>query len=253
MDDDRTITGESSRYFQSPSVASNRSDFSTNVATESGFSTSDNPTQRSQSSLSSRTGISRTSTSLSMTRPSTASGRRSRASTTSAILGPSETHDIVCAVSEARGVTPSVGVAFVNVSIGEVILSQICDNQNYVKTIHKIQMMMPSRIIFSSNASLNPRPYGLFSMMKEMMTDSQVDEFDRSAWSESDGLDYISQLAFKSDIAPIRVAIQGKFYATTAFSAVRMRISMEWVVVLTFHRPCSSLSRTLVSSLQTTP
>lgn len=53
----------------------------------------------------------------------------------------------------------------------------------------------------------------------------QVDGFDRSAWSESDGVEYIENLAFSTDIGPIKVAIEGKFYATTSFSAVGLS---EW-------------------------
>lgn len=126
----------------------------------------------------------------------------------------------MCAVSEARGVSPSVGIALVNVSLGEVILSQICDNQCYVKTIHKLQMASPSRIVFMSTACPPNNPSTLFSLVQDLVPEAQVAALDRSAWSETAGLEYIQNLGFQNDIGPIRVAIQGKFYATTSFSAV---------------------------------
>jgi DNA mismatch repair protein MSH4 len=150
-------------------------------------------------------------------RPDTASGRKSRAAS---VLGHDDSQSIICAVSEARGVSPAVGVAFVNVSLGEVILSQICDNQSYVKTIHKIQMMGPSRILFMSTACPPHGSSTLFTLVQEHIPEAQLDAMDRSAWSEMAGMDYIKDLAFESDIEPIKVAIQGKYYATASFSAV---------------------------------
>ena len=139
---------------------------------------------------------------------------------TPSVLGQSESHSVICAVSEARGVSPSVGIALVNVSLGDVTLSQICDNQSYVKTIHKIQLASPSRILFMSTACPPNTRSTLYSLVHDLVPEAQVDSFDRAAWSEVAGLGYIDDLAFESDVAPIKVAIQGKFYATTSFSAV---------------------------------
>jgi DNA mismatch repair protein MSH4 len=85
--------------------------------------------------------------------------------------------------------------------------------------------MSPSNIIFPSTVCPSNRQSGLFQRVKETMPAYQVDGFDRSAWSESDGVEYIENLAFSTDIGPIKVAIEGKFYATTSFSAVSLS---EW-------------------------
>lgn len=174
------------------------------------------------SSASTSYSASRTSTSRPGTRPATASGRKSRATNVSTILGRSESESIICAISEARGVSSSVGVAFVNVSHGDATLCQICDNQSYVKTINKLQMVSPTRILFMSTACPPNRPSTLYSLVEELIPDSQIDAFDRSAWSETAGIDYIQTLAFQNDIEPLKVALQGKFYATSSLSAVRM-------------------------------
>lgn len=160
-------------------------------------------------------------TSTLTTRSGTASGRRSRTTATPSAFGHSESRTIICAISEARGVSPSVGIAFVDISLGEVTLSQICDNQSYVKTIHKIQMMSPSQIVFMSTVCPPNPPSTLYSLVTDLIDDVPVNSFHRSAWSEIAGLDYLQQLAFESDVEPIKVAIQGKFYATTSFAAVR--------------------------------
>ncbi|KJZ80100.1 hypothetical protein HIM_00814 [Hirsutella minnesotensis 3608] len=163
---------------------------------------------------------SRTSASRSGTRPSTASGRKSRATTASSILGLNDQQTIVCALGESCGVTPSVGIAFVNTSLGEAIVSQICDNQSYVKTIHKIQMFGPSRIVFRSSACSPSNPSTLYRLVKDILHEARCDALDRSAWSEHAGLDYILKLASPSDVEPVKFALQGKYYATSSFAAV---------------------------------
>ena len=186
----------------------------TDFSTPSGDSTSDAlPSDRQSlySLASSRTG-SRLST--------TTSGRKSQPATASSILGTREAQNIICAVAEGRGVTPSVGVAFINISLGEVILSQISDNQSYVKTIHKLQILCPSRIIFQAQACPPNKASILFSLVEELVSEAQLLAFSRSAWSEVAGISFIEDYGLPCDVEPTKVAIQGKFYATASLAAV---------------------------------
>ncbi|KAF5665712.1 DNA mismatch repair MSH4 [Fusarium denticulatum] len=182
------------------------------------------------SSSSIRPNISRPSTVRPGSRPGTASGRKSRNGTASSILGLSEVQTIVCAVSEARGVSPAVGIAFVNVSLGEAVISQICDNQSYVKTIHKIQLSAPSRILFMTTACPPNNPSSLFSLVQDLIPEVQIDALERSAWSETEGLEYIHNLAFKDDIEPLKVATQGKFYAICSLAAAMKYIQQHFSI-----------------------
>ena len=144
------------------------------------------------------------------------SGRRSRA----ASIGASEGHQIICAVSEARGVAPSVGVALVNVSTGEAILSQICDNQSYVRTTHKLALLEPSRVLIVSTACPPNLKSSLYATIEEELPRVPIVPLNRSYWSETAGLEFIQDLAFREDVEAVKVAIEGNFYATSSFSAV---------------------------------
>jgi DNA mismatch repair protein MSH4 len=126
----------------------------------------------------------------------------------------------VCALSEARGVSPSVGVAFVNISTGEVILSKISDSQFYVKTIHKLDILEPAQILLvSSVCPPNPKS-NLYDLIEEHLTDSKIVPFDRKHWSETEGLECIRKLASHEDADAVKVAIQGNYYTTCALAAV---------------------------------
>lgn len=147
----------------------------------------------------------------------TASGRLSRAASS---IGASEGNQVICAVTEARGVCPSVGVAFVNVSTGEAVLSQICDNQSYVKTTHKLTVFEPSRVLIVSTACPPNPKSSLCATIEEELPGVPIIPLDRKYWSETAGLEFIQTLAFREDVEAIRVAIEGNFYATCSFSAV---------------------------------
>ncbi|KAI0135347.1 muts domain V-domain-containing protein [Daldinia grandis] len=193
-------------------------------------------TSASQFSSTSYSG-SRTATNIShpprqRRRTSTASGRKSRA--TPSVWG-SESHEIVCAVTEARGVSPTVGLAFINITTNEAILSQICDSQFYVKTIHKIQIHEPSTILIV-NTAFPPNPKSsLLAIIEEELQDASVEPLDRKYWSENAGLEFIQTLAFRQDLEAIKVAIEGNFYATCSFAAAVKYIELSCRVSIMSH------------------
>ncbi|KAF3762786.1 hypothetical protein M406DRAFT_347667 [Cryphonectria parasitica EP155] len=172
-------------------------------------------------------GPSRIGTPAYSTVTNTASGRRSRAAST---IGASEGHLIICAVSEARGVSPSVGLAFVNASTGEAVLSQICDNQCYVKTIHKMTIFEPTRILIVDTACPPNPKSSLYSLIEEELPEVRTSPLRRKYWSENRGMDLIQTLAFKDDVEAIKVAIEGNFYPICSFSAAIQCLDNEFSI-----------------------
>ncbi|THV52425.1 hypothetical protein BGAL_0079g00110 [Botrytis galanthina] len=168
-------------------------------------------------------------------RPSTArpsTGRRSRASS---ILGGGESQQIICAVSEGRGVSPTVGLAFVNISTGEAVLSQICDNQFYVKTLHKLQVFEPTQILIVSTSGPPNLKSKMYQIVEENILGARIVTVDRRYWSETSGIEYIQQLAFKEDLEAIKVAIGGNYFSVCCFSAALKYIDMSLSLTFAFH------------------
>jgi DNA mismatch repair protein MSH4 len=151
----------------------------------------------------------------STTRPST--GRRSRAGST---IGGGESQQLICAISEGRGISPTVGLAFVNISTGEAVLSQICDNQFYARTLNKLQVFEPTEIlVVSTTGPPNPKSK-MFQVVEENILGARITTVDRKHWSETAGLEYIQHMAFVEDVEAIKVAIGGNYFATCCFAAV---------------------------------
>ena len=189
------------------------------------------------------TSTTRPDTSLSST-GRTSSGRpKTRARTAASTLGGSGEQQIICAISESRGISPTVGLAFVNLSTTEAVLCQICDSQTYVRTLHKLHFFEPTEILFMSTAA-NPKSK-LYSIVETNVPQSPITVIDRKYWSETTGVDYIQQLAFKQDVEAIKVSIGGNYFATCCIAAVRSNFrssppqSADVLLGTQVHRACS--------------
>lgn len=111
-----------------------------------------------------------------------------------------------------------MGLAFVNLSSGEAVLSQLCDSQTYVKTIHKLSVFDPSEILVM-NSALRPKSK-LCAIIEESLTGINIIGLDRKYWAETTGLEYIQQLAFSEDVEATKVAVGGNYFATCCLAAV---------------------------------
>ncbi|KAJ5447262.1 DNA mismatch repair protein MutS core [Penicillium cf. griseofulvum] len=139
--------------------------------------------------------------------------------------------DIICAVSESRGVSSTVGLAFVNLATAEAVLCQICDSQTYVKTIIKIGVFEPSEILFMNTAEESKLRY----IIQENLPDPIFTFLDRRWWSEKTGHDYVERLAFLEDVDSLRVTLSGNYFAACCFAAVLKYVEVELQRSFTTH------------------
>lgn len=161
-----------------------------------------------------------TTTSRPRTRKSTGRPSTARPRTGASTIARVEAQQVVCAIAESRGISPTVGLAFVNLDTGEAVLCQICDSQTYVRTLHKLRVQGPSEILIVSTAS-SPKSK-LFSIIEENLEviEGKLTLLDRRYWAESTGFEYIQSLAFAEDVEAINIAVSGKYYAVCCVAAV---------------------------------
>ena len=124
--------------------------------------------------------------------------------------------DIICAVSESRGVSSTVGLAFINLATAEAVLCQICDSQTYVKTIIKIGVFEPSEILFMNTAKESKLRY----IIQENLPDPIFTFLDRRWWSEKTGHEYVERLSFQEEVDSLKVTLGGNYFAACCFAAV---------------------------------
>ena len=124
--------------------------------------------------------------------------------------------DIVCAISESRGISSTVGLAFVNLATAEVVLCQICDSQTYVKTVTKIGVFEPSEILFMNTAKGSTLCY----IVQENLPDPIFTFLDRKYWSDRAGHEYLDRLAFPEELDSLKVTLGGNYFAACSLAAV---------------------------------
>lgn len=161
------------------------------------------------------TTTSRPRTSRSSGRPATARPR-----TVASTIARLENQEIICAVAESRGVSPTVGLAFINLDTGEAALSQINDSQTYVRTLNKLSVYGPSKLLMPNTASNPASTLYHLVLENEDKIGCRVDPIDRRYFAETTGIEYIGKLAFVPDVEAISTAIGSNYWAVCCFAAV---------------------------------
>lgn len=111
-----------------------------------------------------------------------------------------------------------MGLAFVNLSTTEAVLCQISDNQTYVKTVHKLSCLEPTEVLIMNTAA-QPKSK-LYSVIEGNLPHIRISPIDRKYWTETTGMEYIQQLAFRQDLEALKVAVEGNYYAICCIAAV---------------------------------
>ncbi|PWW75164.1 hypothetical protein C7212DRAFT_297383 [Tuber magnatum] len=158
---------------------------------------------------------------------STCRPRTSRPRTATSAAGGGA-QQVVCAVTESRGVSAIIGLCFVNTTTGECVLSEICDTQTYVRTMQKLTVFDPTEILVSP-AAVAPPKSTLLSIIEDYVPGAMITEVPRRYFNEWTGHDYIQQLAFPDEVASIKIAISGKFYAASAAAAALKHIEVSYI------------------------
>lgn len=152
----------------------------------------------------------------------TASGRPATAKPTTTTTSVAS-QDIVCAVSESRGVSSTVGLAFINLVTADVVLCQICDSPTYLKTVTKIGVFEPSEILFMRTAAESK----LRQIVQENHSDPVFTFLDRRYWSDKSGQEYLDRLAFTDETDSLKATLGGNYFAACCFAAVCVLTCLE--------------------------
>ncbi|KAL8968612.1 MAG: hypothetical protein Q9183_002383, partial [Haloplaca sp. 2 TL-2023] len=137
----------------------------------------------------------------------------------------SREQQIICAISESRGISPVVGLAFVNLTTTEATMCQISDNQTFTRTLHKLVVYEPTEILFMTTAA-QPKSK-LFSIVEHNLPHLRISIIDRKYWAETSGLEYIKELAFKQDVEAIKVLKYIELALSFSFPFHSLRIKYE--------------------------
>ncbi|CCH46636.1 DNA mismatch repair protein [Wickerhamomyces ciferrii] len=138
---------------------------------------------------------------------------------------------IICSVFEDKNkLEVKVGLAFINLGTGEIILSEILDSQTYVRTIHKLQVFDPNEVLVPAQ-SLRPSPNKMAVILGSNLDESvKINGVEKKHYSESYGLESIEEMAFEKDVNYLKEVLDEKIYALRALAGgLRyLKLSSKW-------------------------
>ena len=110
-----------------------------------------------------------------------------------------------------------------NLGTAEAVLSQIVDNQSYVKTLHKLAVLDPTTILVPQTA-VQPTSKLMHILQANLSDKVHVQDAPRKFWDEAAGVDYIHQFALEDEVEALTVSIGGNFFAICSLAAVSSSI-----------------------------
>lgn len=128
---------------------------------------------------------------------------------------------VVCAISQSRS-SDVIGLAIVNITLGQVDITRILNDDRYQRLIETVGRMptWPQTFLVLKKVVAEQSKSLLACCLKEQFPDSEVVPLDREHWNESEALRMLERLAWRKDIKAIRSNLEHNFYASCAFSAV---------------------------------
>lgn len=144
---------------------------------------------------------------------------RSRPRTSATSTGYAD-NEIICAISEARGLPPTIGLSFLNITTSEAVLCQFADTQTYARTCHKIAVFCPSDVLYADTTVDSNLVSIISENLKVESNDVAMTGLPRKYWCDGRGHEYIQRLAFPDDVESLKTLAGGNFFATCCFAAV---------------------------------
>ncbi|KAH6854069.1 muts domain V-domain-containing protein [Chaetomium sp. MPI-CAGE-AT-0009] len=146
---------------------------------------------------------------------------------------------VVCAISESRS-SDMIGVAVINMTVGEVDLFRIVNDDRYRRLSETLW-----------RASTWPHTF--------VVLKAAVDQYSKEHWNESEGLRLIGRFAWRADIKAVLQDLERNFYVSCAFSAAMAYVEEETEVTfrdnslrIRYRQPADTmgLDRSTITSLE---
>jgi DNA mismatch repair protein MSH4 len=129
---------------------------------------------------------------------------------------------VVCAISESRSLD-MIGVATINVTMGQVDLVRIVNDDRYRRLTETLLGMptWPRTFLVLKKIVDEHSKSALAVCLEKEFPHAEVVPMDREHWNEAEGLKLVDRFAWRKHIKAIRRDLEQNFYVSCAFSAVR--------------------------------
>lgn len=145
---------------------------------------------------------------------------------------------VVCAISESRS-SDMIGVAVINVTMGQVDLIRIVNDDRYRRLIETLWKgsTWPQTFLVLKKVIDQQSKSSLTNCLAKEFPKAEVVPLDREHWNESEGLRMVDRFAWRKSIKAIHRSLEHNFYVSCAFAAVCNLLEQTGTKMLTLlHR-----------------
>ncbi|XP_052072312.1 mutS protein homolog 4-like [Mytilus californianus] len=127
---------------------------------------------------------------------------------------------VIVAVVEGRGLARGeIGMASINLKSPVLTLSQFSDTPTYVKTITKLQILLPVEVIMPNTACESGTMTKLFTLVNDQFVNTSLSAVQRKYFNEARGIQYVKQLCVP-EFSTIEMEVTSKYYCLAAAAAL---------------------------------
>ncbi|CEG80340.1 hypothetical protein RMATCC62417_14694 [Rhizopus microsporus] len=154
-------------------------------------------------------------------RPTTG-GVSARPKTTMTAVTRRQAPKCIMSVTEGRGVAIEVGICMFDVNNCECTLSQFADSTTFARTIQKINLNDPQKILVSSFGNKSSEEIKesskLYQLIEQQFPHVSFIFLPRKHFNDKMGIDYIKHYGLQEDIPGLLVGVSPKYYCLAATS-----------------------------------
>ncbi|KAI8078626.1 muts domain V-domain-containing protein [Halteromyces radiatus] len=127
-------------------------------------------------------------------------------------------HSTLMAITEGCGVATEIGICTIHMSSSECMIAQISDLPTFTKTMHKIYLANPSKILVP--VSVMDQRSKLLELIEKHFPTIQLTSLPRKDFNDEDGIAFIKKYGMEVNVPSLTHALSTKYYCLAAVAAL---------------------------------
>ncbi|ORZ23987.1 muts domain V-domain-containing protein [Absidia repens] len=125
----------------------------------------------------------------------------------------------IMAITEGCGVATEVGICYIHLPSSECTMAQISDLQTFSKTMLKIYLANPAKILVTASPTTSPMTK-LMQLVEKHFPRIELMSLPRREFNDEEGLQFIKKFGIEESVTSLLRVISAKYYCLAATSAL---------------------------------
>ena len=121
---------------------------------------------------------------------------------------------LVCAITESRGPTPTVGICFLSPELAQCLLIEFADSTLFGRTVQEVTMLEPT-VILVPDTALRPIRSKLVCILAEHFSGVRIEGVRRGDFDENAAIELLRSVS----VSPCDAAVSDRFFCLSSLAA----------------------------------